>query len=58
MNPHMVIIYKFCKKEIFIQLTGEPREHHIGEVRPKKFDISKFHKRQNDRRGRYTLPHL
>ena len=29
----MVLIYKFCKQEIQIQSPGEPREHHLGEVR-------------------------
>jgi len=31
-----VNIYKFCKREIFV-LPGEPREYHLGDVRPKKF---------------------
>ena len=39
----MVIIYKFCKKEILIQPPGEPREHHQGEVRPKSSSYTKFH---------------
>ena len=34
----MVNIYKFCKKEILIQPPGEPREHHLGDVRQKKFE--------------------
>ena len=34
----MVIIYKFYKDEIFIQPPGE---HHLGDVRPKKFGLQK-----------------
>ena len=30
-------------------IHGEPWEHHLGEVRPKKFKLNKFNKRQNDR---------
>ena len=48
----MAIIYKFCKKEIFIQPTGEPREQQLGEVRPKKFEIQKISEMT---RGRYTM---
>ena len=36
----MVNIYKFCKKLILIQTPGEPREQHLGDVRPKKFELS------------------
>ena len=32
----MVNTYKFCKKEILIKPSGEPREQHLGDVRPKK----------------------
>ena len=42
----MVNIYKFCKKEILIQQSGEPREQHLGDVRPKKFELHKFHKKK------------
>ena len=38
----MVNIYKFCKKEILIQPPGEPREQHLGDVRPKKFELHKI----------------
>ena len=34
----MVNVYKFCKKEILVQPPGEPREQHLGDVRPKKFE--------------------
>ena len=36
----------FCKKETLIQPPGEPREHHLGEVRSKKFDIQKLRKQK------------
>ena len=49
----MVIIYKFDKK-----LSGEPWEHYLGEVWPKKLSYTKFHKRQNDWKGRYNLAHF
>ena len=56
----MVNIYKFCKKKlILIQPPGEPREQHLGDVRPKKFH--KLHKilwKTNDRKGQYTLAHF
>ena len=39
-NLPIVIIYKFCK--ILIQPPGEPREHHLGEVRPKRFELHKM----------------
>ena len=39
-NLPIVIIYKFCK--ILIQPPGEPREHHLGEVRPKRFELHKI----------------
>ena len=35
----MVHIYKFCKKIFLIQPPGERREQHLGEVRPKKFEL-------------------
>ena len=38
-NHSMVFIYKFCKKLVFFQPAGEPREHHKGEFRPKKLHI-------------------
>ena len=38
----MVNIYKFFKKEILIQPPGEPREQHLGDVRPKKFELQKI----------------
>ena len=38
----MVNLNKFCKREILIQLPGEPREQHLGDVRPKKFELHKF----------------
>ena len=53
----MVFILK-CKKETLIQPPGEPREHHLGEVRPKISSYTKFHTRQNDRKGRYTQVHF
>ena len=37
----MVNIYKFCKKEIFIQPPEEPREQHLGDIRPEKFELKK-----------------
>ena len=51
----MVNLNKFCKREILIQPPGEPREQHLGDVRPKSSSYTKFHKRQNDRKGRYTM---
>ena len=51
----MVNLNKFCKREILIQPPGEPREQHLGDVRPKSSSYTKFHKRQNDRKGRYTI---
>ena len=30
------------KKKIFNQLPGEPREQHLGDVRPKKFELHKI----------------
>ena len=39
---YMVNISKFCKKEILIQPPGEPREQHLGDVRPKKFELHKI----------------
>ena len=36
----------FCKKETLIQPPGEPREHHLGEIRSKKFDIKKLKKKK------------
>ena len=36
-----VNIYKFCKKEILIQPLEEPREQHLGDFRPKKFELHK-----------------
>ena len=47
----MVNTCKFCKKEILIQPPGEPREQHLGDVRPKSSSYTKFHKRQNYRKG-------
>ena len=41
-----------------IQPQGEPQKHYIGDVWPKKFSYTKFHYRQNDRKGRYTLAHF
>ena len=38
----MVNLNKFCKREILIQLPGEPREQHLGDVRPKKFKLHKI----------------
>ena len=34
----MVKTYKFFKVEILIQPPGEPREQHLGDVRPKEFE--------------------
>ena len=39
MNLPIVFIYKFCKTEILNQPPGEPREHHLGDVLPKKFEL-------------------
>ena len=55
MSLPMVNLNKFCKREILIQPPGEPREQHLGDVRPKSSSYTKFHKRQNDRKGRYTM---
>ena len=44
-NFPMVNIYKFCKKQILIQLPGEPREQHLGDVWPEKFEIHKISKK-------------
>ena len=33
-SPTMVNIYKFCKNVILLQPPGEPREKHLGDVRP------------------------
>ena len=41
----MVNLYKFCKREILIQPPGEPREQHLGDVRPKKFELHKISKK-------------
>ena len=41
-NLPKVNIYKFPKKEILIQPPGEPREQHLGDVRPKKFELHKI----------------
>ena len=51
----MVNLNKFYKREILIQPPGEPREQHLGDVRPKSSSYTKFHKKQNDRKGRYTM---
>jgi len=50
-----VNIYKFWKKEILIQPPGEPREQRLGDVGPKKIELHKFHTRQNEWKGQYTL---
>ena len=50
----MVNIYKFFKKDILIQPPGEPREQHLGDVRPKKFELHKISWKQNEPKGRYT----
>ena len=55
----MVNIHKFHKTEILIQPPGEPREQHLGDVRQKKsLSYTKFHKRQNDWKGRFILSHF
>ena len=41
-NLPMVNIYEFCKKDILIQPPGKPREQHLGDVRPKKFELQKI----------------
>jgi len=38
----MVNTYKFCKNQILIQPPGEPREQHLGDVGPKKFELHKI----------------
>ena len=38
----MVDLYKFCKREILIQPPGKPREQHLGDVGPKKFELHKI----------------
>ena len=40
-NLPMVNIYKFYKKETLVQPPWEPREQHLGGVRPKKFELHK-----------------
>ena len=47
----MVNIFKFHK----IQLPGEPREQHLAEIRPKKFELHKISSilNFNDWKGRY-----
>ena len=37
----MVNIYKFHKDKTLIQTPGEPREQHLGDVRPEKFELHK-----------------
>ena len=39
--------------QILIQPSGEPREQHLGD--PKSSSYTKFHRRQNDRKGRYII---
>ena len=55
MNIPYGIYLQFLLKEILIQTPGEPREHHLGEVRQKS---SSYTTLQNDRKGRYTLTHF
>ena len=38
---------------MLIQPPGEPQEQHLGDVRPKKIELHKISKRQNDWKGRY-----
>ena len=40
----MVLIYKFCKKNVLIQQPGETWEHHIGSTKKqnKKFRTCDF----------------
>ena len=38
MNLSLVFIYKFYKKEVLIQ-PGEPREQHLGEIRPETLKL-------------------
>ena len=38
----MVNLNKFFKREILIQLPGEPPEQHLGDIQPKKFKLHKF----------------
>ena len=33
----MVNTYKIYNKEVLIQPPGEPREQHLGDIRPKQF---------------------
>ena len=52
LSPLLIVnLYKFCKRDILIQPPGEPREQHLGDVRPKKFELHKIYKRRNDRKG-------
>ena len=54
----MVNITKFCKKEILTQPPGKPREQHLGGVDSRSLSHTKFHKKKNDRKGRYTQAHF
>ena len=42
----------------FNPTPGEPREHHLVEVRPKSLSCTNFHKRQNGQQGRHSLAHF
>ena len=59
------VFYKYPVFPCFLLLfdilsipTGEPQEHHLGEVPPKKFELHKIHERQMNRKGRYSLAHF
>ena len=40
----------------FLQPTGKPREHHLGELRPKNFELHKIS--QDKMTGRVDIPTL
>ena len=46
----MTLFVAQTSRTLLIQPPGEPREQHLGDDRPKK-----FHKRQNDSKGRYNI---
>ena len=35
-------MHKFCKKRNFDPTSGEPREQHLGDIQPKKFELHKI----------------
>ena len=53
-NLPMVIIYKCCKKIIFIQPQESLENIILAKFDQKSSHYKKFHKRQNGRKGRFT----